>query len=472
MPLLPASASEPRHLRGGAGSAGPGQDEPRWYGQKVKLAKRVWGEGRYSPGAVAWHAQITALQVRPERCRASVATLARWMGDGKRTGERYLAELHAPGRDGTPELTTIRHTDSAGDGETAERWTRAVGRDEHFAIVPVLAAKTMRHPLFVLYCAITYAEATGTPVTMAELAELLDVTEMTARRMVGELERLGWITVDRRAGAHGRHEYTVHDRPLPPAAAPPAPVSSDGGSGPSADGGSLAIKEDSGLTDPRSTQVGGSFRRRRGTGSKPATPVDTSGNRQGRENFTRKAKPGIVPVAFKPAPRPPVRPAAGPAYDGPALTLSPRVWAVLAPVADLLPAVSAFMVRRIAREIGRQLDAGILAEDIRDQLTRLRAWTPPAQITDPGRWIYGAALPARPGRCGTADCHYGFQPRTGRPCKACADTPTDRHSGPRWKPPPPPPAAPLRECPGCTAPYRLPLRHTHCRLCRTDLPAA
>ena len=113
MVRLPApAASEPRHSCGGAGSAGRGQDEPSWYRQKVKVPKRVWGSGRYSPGAVAWHAQITALQQRPERCRASVITLAGYLGDGKRTGERYLAELSAPGPDDVPELTTIRHTDS------------------------------------------------------------------------------------------------------------------------------------------------------------------------------------------------------------------------------------------------------------------------------------------------------------------------------------------------------------------------
>jgi predicted RNA binding protein YcfA (HicA-like mRNA interferase family) len=461
MPSLPAPAAEPRHTCGGAGGAAV-TDEPAWYRQKVKVPKRVWGTGRYSPGAVAWHAQITALQRRPERCRASVATLAGWMGDGKRTGERYLAELHAPGPDGIPELTTIRHTDSAGDGETAERFTRALTRDEHFAYVAVLAAKTLRHPLFVLYCALAYADATNTPVTMAELAELLGVTEMTARRMVNELERLGWITVHRRTGAHGRHEYEVHDQPLHPVPSTPdepGPVSSDGGSGACADGGSLAIKEDTGLTDGRSTDRRGSFRRRRGDRSKPAAPVDNS----------RTPVASVAPATFRPAPSTPVRPQDGRCYDGPPLTLSPRVWAVLEPVHDLLPTVGAFMVRRIAREVGRQLDAGIWPEDIRDQLARLRRWTGDTEIRDPGRWIYGAALPARPGRCGRPECHYGFLPHTGMPCKACAD-----HAGrSRGHPPHTPPQAPaqqLLECPGCAAPYRPPLRRPSCRLCHTTLP--
>lgn len=453
MPTSSATAAEPRHSSGGAGGAAA--DEPAWYRQKVKVPKRVWGSGRYSPGAVAWHAQITALQKRAEHCRASVARLAGWMGDSKRTGERYLRELSTEGPDGVAELTTIRHTDSTGDGETAERYTRALTRDEHFAYVPVLAAKTVRHPLFVLYCALAYAEATRTPVTAGELAELLGVAEMTVRRMLGELARLGWITVHRRTGAHGRNEYEVHDRPLHPVPAEPVPVSSDGGSGPSADDGSLAIKEDSGLTDERTTQVGGSFRRRRGDRKWVAPPVDNSAP-------SVASVASVTPAALRAPATPPGRPQDGPAYDGPGLALSPRVWAVLEPVRDLLPDCTTFMVRKIAREVGRQLDAGIWPEDVRDQLQRLRAWTPPEQITDPGRWIYGAALPARPGPCGRTDCHYGYQPYTGTPCKACADARAETRAHP-------PPAA-WHECTDCRSPSRQPLPAGLCHTCRPTDP--
>ncbi|MFI7137217.1 hypothetical protein ACIBQ5_05440 [Streptomyces massasporeus] len=374
------------------------------------MPKRVWGSGAYSYSAVAYWAQVAALAQRAERCRALVATLAGFMGDAKRTAERYLAELSAPGPDGEPELNTIRHTDAAGDGESAERWCRDVARGEHFAYVPVAAAKTLRRPLFVLYCALTYATATNTPVTAAELAELLGVTERSARRMTDELEALGWITVHRRAGVHGRHLYEVHDHPLHPVAGEPVRPDTDGGSGADTNGGSLASKEDTGLTDESTTQPGGAFRRRRDDRKWVAPPVDTAGNGS------------VVPLAL----RGPVRPAAPPAYAGPQLTLSPRVWAVLTPVADLLPAAGDFAVRRIAREIGRQLDGGIWAEDIRDQLARLRAWTPTEDIRDPGRWILGAALPVRPGRCGTDGCYLGFQRYTGAPCKACAELAADR----------------------------------------------
>jgi hypothetical protein len=443
---LPAPAAEPRHSRGGAGSAARAETVPAWYRQKVKVPKRVWGSGSYSPGAVAYHAQITALAQRPDGCRASVATLAGYMGDAKRTAERYLAELAAPGLDGIPELTSIRRTGSDGDGETAERRTRSLARGEHFAYVSVLAVKTLRHPLFVLYCALAYAVATRTPVTAAELAELLGVTERSARRMTGELEGLGWITVHRRAGVHGRHLYEVHDQPLHPVPDDPTPPDTDGGSGAARGGGSLAIKEDPELTDERSTHRRGSFRRRRDDGKWVPPTVDTVGNGQ-----------PDVPPALQGR----MRPCAPPAYAGPQLTLSPRVWSVLTPVRDLLPGISVFAVRRIAREIGRQLDDGIWPEEIRDQLQRLRAWTPDGDIRDPGRWLLGAVLPVR-SRCGSPGCHWGFLAYTGMPCKACAELASGDTDPPDTDGPRPRPYA----CTACSWTSTTPLPYDRCAACR------
>ncbi|MFF8980207.1 MarR family transcriptional regulator [Streptomyces cellulosae] len=448
MTRLPAAA-EPRHTRGGAGGAARADEAaPAWHRQKVKLPKRVWGSGHYTPGAVAVHAQVTALAQRSHGCTAGVTVLAGFMGISKRTAERCLAELAAPGPDGRPELVTRRRTGPDGDGETALRRTRPVERGDHWAYVPVLAAKTLRHPAFVIYCALTYAVATGTPVTAAELGELLGVTERSARRLVAELEALGWVTVHRRAGGHGRHAYEVHDHPLRLVADEAARPDTHGGSGADTDGGSLVIKEDAELTDESTTQVGGAFRRRRGD-RKWGPAVDTAGS-----SPVGGAEPG-TPDTF--------RPAAKAAYDGPQLTLSPRVWAVLAPVQDLLPAVSPYLVRRIAREIGRQLDGGVFAEDIRDQLQRLRAWTPAEDLRDPGRWILGAALPVRPGKCGRPDCHYGFTRYTGAPCKACAEVDANRHRGDH----PPPTSVRAYACTACswTSPTPLPLQR--CAACRT-----
>lgn len=445
----PARPAEPRRSSGGAGSAVRGQAEPPWYRQKVKVPKRVWGTGRYSAGAVAYHAQVTALAQRADGCRAGVLTLAGYMGDSKRTAERYLAELAAPGPDGIPELTTIRHTDGAGDGETAERHTRGLARGERFAFVSVLAAKALRHPLFVLYCALAYAVATRTPVTAAELAGLLGVSERSARRMTDELEDLGWITVHRRTGDHGRHEYETHDHPLHLVADEPLPPDTDGGSGADTNGGSLASKEDPELTDTRDTaQVGGAFRRRRDDRKWVRPPVENP----------------VAPVAATFRPTPPVRPLERPAYAGPALTLHPRVWAVLEPVRDLLAQCTPYTARRIAREIGAQLDSGIWPDEIRDQVARLRAWTPTETITDPGRWLLGAVLPVR-SRCGMTGCHWGFLAHTGTPCKCCAEIDQARALE-RQRAAHPPHTGARHECTECQRPARTPLPTGLCATCR------
>ncbi|MFU0241688.1 SgrR family transcriptional regulator [Streptomyces scabiei] len=452
MVRLPASPAEPRHTRGGAGGAGVA-DLPPWHGQKIRVPKRVWSGGHYSPGAVAAHAQLTALDQRGRRCRATVATLAGYLGDGKRTVERFLAELAAPAPDGgRPELETVRHTAAGGTGESAERRIRRVERGEHFAYVPIAAAKGLRHRLFVAYCALAYAQATNTPVTAAELAALLAVTERSARRLVDELEAAGWITVDRRTGRQARHEITVHDHPLHLVPGPPA-ADTDGGSGPGTDGGSLAIKEDPVLTDDENnTPPGGGVRRRRGDRKWAPGPVDNS---------------AAAPATFRSA-------GARRPYDGPSLSLSPRVWDVLGPVVDLLPRISPFVLRTAAREIGRQLDAQVHPDDLHDQILHRRQRTGAANLAaDPGRWLLGVALAAWTSPCGLADCVDGLIRHTGTPCKACAALPLRRYRGrARGHPPPTTTAVTAqRECPGCSAPYRPPLRHPNCRLCHHPLTA-
>ncbi|QFR00740.1 hypothetical protein F9278_36305 [Streptomyces phaeolivaceus] len=451
MVRLPVSSAEPRHhTGGGAGGAGRA-DLPPWHGQKIKLPKWVWGSGYYSAGAVRYIAQVTALDQRGRRCRAGVVTLARYLGDSKRTAERYLAEAAAPGPDGPPAMTVIRHTADGGTGETAERRIRRVGKGEHFAYVSVGAFKALRGRLFPAYCALTYAQATNTPVTAAELGALLAVTERSARRLVDQLEALGWITVDRRTGRHARHDITVHDHPLHLVPAP-GTADTDGGSGPGTDGGSLAIKEDPGLTDDENnTPPGGGVRRRRDDRKWVATPVENLGS---------------APATFRSAPAP--RP-----YGGPAMGVSPRVWEVLAPVADLLPGVSPFVLRTVARAIGRQLDAQVPALDLHDQILLRRQRTGAANLRDPGRWLLGVALADWASPCGLADCVDGLIRHTGTPCKACAALPAFRPRGrPRGHPPSTTAAAVgLHACPGCHAPYRPPLRHPNCRLCHHPLTA-
>lgn len=437
MPDARALAAEPRHSSGGAGGAARA-DLPPWHGQKVKIPARLWTSGRYSHGAVRYWGQLAALDRAAEGCRAGVVTLAGYLGDSTRTAERYLAELSEPGPDGIPEMTTVRHTHPGGTGTTAERRMRPVARIEHFAYVPVTAVKALRPTLVVAYCVLAWAVAVGAPHTAAELAAALGVTVRTARRLVDELEALGWAEIERRAGHQGRHLVTVHDHPIHLV----PDLVTDGGSGADTDGGSLASKEDPGLTDTRDTaQVGGAFRRRRDDRKWGPAPVENP----------------VAPVAATFRPAAPVRPSARPAYAGPELTLSPRVWDVLAPVHDLLARCTPYTARRIAREIGTQLDTGIWPDEIRDQITRLRHWTTDEQITDPGRWLLGAVLPVR-SKCGTAGCHWGFLAHTGMPCKACAEI-DQAH-------PPHTDAARPYTCTGCGWASSIPLPLQRCAACR------
>ncbi|MDQ0829516.1 hypothetical protein QF032_001360 [Streptomyces achromogenes] len=454
MTHLPASsAAEPRHVRGGAGGAGRGQQVP----YPLRL---VLDADTYAPVDTNVYGKWRALS-SGRRATASVAKVAGYIVASKSTVERSTRRLGTPApTDGVTEVFTKRQTHKGtGTGQTAERWCRELDKGEAYVWAPVLAADTMRGILHRLYLGLRYAIGVrGHQPTLAELAQLLrhhggklagqPLAEASVSRLLDELAELGWITLERRAGYRGRHLITVHDHPVHPVEEPDATPDPGDGSGPDLGDGSLAYREYLELNDVRTTQVGGSFRRRRGDRKWVAPPVDNSG----------PSLASVAPAALRAPTTPAVRPQGGPTYDGPALALSPRVWDVLEPVRDLLPAATTFMVRKIAREVGRQLDSGIWPDDIRDQLQRLRAWTPPEDIRDPGRWIYGAALPARPGPCGRPGCHYGFQHHTGMPCKACADA--------RAHPPPPT----WHECTECQRPARRPLPAGLCDTCRPAGP--
>ncbi|MET8826553.1 hypothetical protein ABZX40_36475 [Streptomyces sp. NPDC004610] len=452
MPRQPAPAAEPRHHHGGgAGGAGRGQ----WSTVPMRI---VWADG-YEDSDTRVYVKYKALS-RGRRATAAVDKVAAWLGVSKSTVERGARRLGSPAADGVTELFTRRRTHQVtGTGQTAERWTRDLGPGERYVSAPVRAADTLRGTLHRLYLLARYTQTVEKrQLTLAEMAWVLrhrtgkragqPLADATVSRLLAELDALGWITLERRAGYRGRHLVTVHDDPVRPAEGPGATPGPDDGSGPDLGDGSPAYKEDHQLNDRgRETPAGGSFRRRRDDREYGPDPVDTAGN-----GGVVGCPPGVVPAALRPA-----RPGPAP-YTGPPLTLSPRVWRVLEPVADLLPGVRPFVVRRIAREIGAQLDAGIWAQDIRDQITRLRRWTPAEDIYDPGRWLLGAVLPVR-SKCGMPGCHWGFLAHTGQPCKACAEIATVH----------PPPAATRpgwHECGDCRRPSRHPLTTGLCTTCR------
>jgi hypothetical protein len=117
--------------------------------------------------------------------------------------------------------------------------------------------------------------------------------------------------------------------------------------------------------------------------------------------------------------------AARPAYDGPQLVLSARVYAVLEPVHGLLAQVdNTFVVRKIGREVARQLDTGTHPERLQHRLEQRYARVMSEDIRDAGRWLLGVALP-RWG-CGHQDCEAGTMWTTGKTCDVCADVVADR----------------------------------------------
>ncbi|MEV7684514.1 hypothetical protein [Streptomyces bungoensis] len=369
--------------------------------QRVRVPLRVI-VGAYADATVSVYVKIAALDRRDTGCEAGVTYLAGLLGLARSTVERALTQLMRPDpADDVVELTSHRRTHAGGTGQTAVRRIRATNhRREHGAWVPSRAAESLSPRQLRAYAALAYATAVGQDATLTELARVLrhragtkagqPLDVRSVRRILRDLERLGWISVERRAGYRGRHHYTVHDEPLQ------AALTADTGEGSGGDlgEGSLASKEHHRTDSPEEPPAGGSIRRRRDTGNSARATVEN---------------PLLPPSLRRP-------------YTGPQLSLAPRIWRVLEPIKPLLAGLSPYVVREAAREIGRQLDAGTDGQDLRDRLQFRFATT--ETIRDPGRWLLGAALrrPApRPSRCGLADCDDGVMRYTDAPCKACAE---------------------------------------------------
>ncbi|WP_406168977.1 hypothetical protein [Streptomyces sp. NBC_00996] len=367
--------------------------------QPVRVPLRVI-VGSYADSTVSVYVKVAALDRRDTGCEAGVAYLASLLGLARSTVERALTQLMRPAPDDdVVELTSQRRTRRGGNGWTAVRRIRATTRAEHGAWVPSRAAESLSPRQLRAYCALSYATATGTHITLAELARVLrhrsgqkagqPLDVRSVRRILSDLERLGWISVERRAGYRGRHLYTVHDEPTH------AVLTADSGEGSGGDlgEGSLASKEHHQTDSPDDPRAGGSIRRRR----------DQVVARAAVEN------PPLPPTFRHP-------------YTGPQLSLAPRIWRVIEPVKPLLAGLSPYVVRELAREIGRQLNAGTDGEVLRARLEFRFAST--EDIRDPGRWLLGAALrppKLRRSDCGLADCDGGVMRYTGAPCKACAE---------------------------------------------------
>ncbi|MGW3110526.1 hypothetical protein [Streptomyces sp. NPDC001091] len=420
-------------------------------GQTIRVPLRLVVGAQYPDAALSVYVKIAALALRSEGCTARVSTLATYLGMSKSAVERGLRPLTHPDIiDGITEVPTIRRTASGGTGESAHRVTRPIADGELWVRIPVRAAEALTPRLLRLYALLAYATARRIPVTAAELGEMLHhhtgkhagehLGERQARRLVDDLEATGWLAVQRREGAQGRHAYETRRHPLHAVPAPfPAaaateteaaphaepdgqlalwddldttaesPVIHDG-SGPDLEDGSLASKEDLRTDRRRTTEPGGGIRRRRGDRKWVAGPVDNSVPPAfGRGDLVLRTDDETDGSSS----------AAGRApYTGPALQLSPRIWRVLEPVHHELGDVRPYVMRRIAREIGGQLDAGCSEERLLDRITRRYATTDP--VRDVGRWLLGAAL-VRHG-CGRVECETGVIWETGQDCELCAAT--------------------------------------------------
>lgn len=405
-------------------------------GLRVCVPLRLVVGAQYGDAALSAHIKIAALGMRPEGCRARVATLAEYLSLSKSAVERALTQLTTAGSDGITEVTTERKTSRDGEGESALRTVRPVDTDrELFVWLPARAATSLPPRQLRLYAVISYAQVRRMPLTLAELRAVVrhqygdsagqPLGERQVKRLLADLEATGWITIHHRQGPRGRHAYEAHLRPLHPVlddtaedpTAPPAPAAPatatpdihDGSAPRTADG---SPSRDDHRTDRlgRKDELGGGIRRRRDSGSYGPDPVETGAGATFRAAASDEKRSNQ---------------AAGP-YRGPGLQLSPRVWQVLEPVHPELPGISPYVLRRIGQEIGRQLSAGVGMERLTTRLltrySRLTAAGPAterARRGEVGRWILGAGLPRH--GCRLDSCEDGTTWAIGERCALCAN---------------------------------------------------
>ena len=416
--------------------------------QRVRVPLRVI-IGAYADATVSVYVKIAALDRRMTGCEAGVAYLAVLLGLARSTVERALTQLMRPDpQDDVVELTSQRRTRKGGDGWTAVRRIRATNpQREHGAWVPSRAAESLSPRQLRAYAALAYATATSHDITLAELARVLrhrsgkkagqPLDVRSVRRILRGLEDLGWISVDRRAGYRGRHVYTVHEEPSH------AVLTADTGEGSAGDHGegSLAYKEHQQTDSPDDPHAASGIRRRRTSGS--------------------SAREDLIPLpSQRRLPQPELT-----------ATFAPRIWRVLEPVKPLLPGLSPYVARELAREIGRQLDEGQEPERLRARLEFRFAST--ETIRDPARWLLGAAV-IRHG-CGLVACESGRIWHSGARCDVCAELRADGGERPTWhplarRPEPLVPPGRWHECEACQRPSRSPLPDGVCRACRPPDP--
>ncbi|MFF6979491.1 hypothetical protein ACFZAV_17470 [Streptomyces sp. NPDC008343] len=486
--------------------------------QRVKVPLRLVANPHYADVAVTVYVKIAALASRPEGCTAATVTIAEYVGLSKASVERGMTQLMRPGPDGVVELSSTRRSLPGGNGTSAVRRTRPLSATERFVWIPVAASEDLTPRQLRAYALIAYAQAQKVPLTESEIAGALHhhsgrragqpLTTAAAGEIVDELEATQWITVKRRAGVRGRHQFIPHDIPAAtqdPACGQPsstgvAPSSTSGpgeGSGSSAGAGSLATMEEPKTDRPDDERAlfspaVGEVQVSEGVENRAVQPP----HREGEGGLALRADDHQTPLTT-PLTKPSSTPLTNPTgtYDGPGLTISARVHAVLEPVHRLYRQTSVYMQRRIAREVGSQLRSGIDDARLRQRLQTRACRTFTDEIRDPGRWILGVGLPHW--GCGIFDCEAGILWSSGRRCSVCEETVRDRRQATAQPDAPTPaivhptpvrvtvprstPAAPRGRCPecGCTVlvlnraeptPRCKPCREEHEGVCASGPP--
>ncbi|MFD8023518.1 hypothetical protein ACFV6G_24220 [Streptomyces lavendulae] len=437
--------------------------------QRVKVPMRLVSSPFYADVALSVYVKVAALAAREEGCEARSARIASFLGLSVASVERGMKELTRPGPDGFVELWSIRRTLPGGKGQSALRGVRAMTRAEKFVWLPVAAAEDLTPRQLRAYAVIVFAEKMGIALTETELAGHLrhhsgrkagqPISAAAAGEVVDGVEAARWVTVQRRVGLQGRHRYIAHDiapevlvdgaeavagtalREVREGTKHPVGGVADGaacpwvgeGSGEWVGEGSLAYKE-SPRTDSPDDE---------GALISPAAgevPVveDAEAVEDAAGTVARSEGEGGVALRAGEISQPSSKPngerhsskgggASRSSYTRPQLAMSPEIYSVLEPVHVLLERVTNdFVVRKIAREVGRQLREGTVTDRLHHRLTARLAKVMISDIRDPGRWLLGVALP-RWG-CGHQDCEAGIIWRTGAACELCAETVQDRHA--------------------------------------------
>ncbi|MFE6911915.1 hypothetical protein [Streptomyces erythrochromogenes] len=440
--------------------------------QRVKVPMRLVSSPFYADIALSVYVKVKALAARPEGCQARSATIASYLGLSVASAERGMTQLSRPGPDGTVELWSNRRTLPGGKGESALRSVRPMTRTEGFVWLPVAASEDLTPRQLRAYAVIAFAEQMGIALTEGELAGHLrhhsgrkagqPITAASAGEVIDALEAAKWVTVQRRAGARGRHRFIAHDiaptatvarceavTEAEPETVQEGPQEPGGevvvgagsslvgeGSGLSFDEGSLANRESPRTDSPDDERALISP----AVGEVPVVEAAEAVENPADAEARSKCESGVALRAGEIS-QPSSKPngekrssksggSSRSSYTGPQLAMSPEIYAVLEPVHVLLQQVTnSFVVRKIAREVGRQLREDTATDRLQHRLTARLAKVALSEIRDPGRWLLGVALP-RWG-CGYQDCEAGIIWRTGVACELCVETAQDRFAARR-----------------------------------------